>query len=178
MNSIRNRSFLTAAVCLFLAAMSGCQQGWVSRESAQGKELEKLSLGKVVVNVNAQEGWPLRFEPVAIQKQFSDRSGTQFRAVVLWNLSGKPADIQPLFARLLNDTSNRRIELLVLRLTYHDQEGRPVGSDVIHVNPNLYGETIALPSFGKQGSPRSVTVTLESAVWSEATAAADAVKTE
>ena len=111
-------------------------------------------------------------ETTASASAIASAIGDQQLADACTQVDREPADVQAQFARLLNDTSKRRIELLTLHLAYQDQDGRPAGSDVVNMNPNVYSEAIALPSFGKGGAPRSVTVSLSNAIWSSPAEAA------
>lgn len=152
--------------CLLNLATVGCYEaGWVSRESTQGQALEQLHSDKATVAVRAPAGWPYRFDAVEIQKKSSNESGTQYRVLLHWRQTSPPAAVRQLFAGLAKDTSGRRIAGQEFRFTYLDQEGRTVGKELVSIHPDRSDDTINLFDFGKQGAPRSVTVTLEQVIW-------------
>ncbi len=162
------RLLTCGGACLLILATVGCYESeWVSRESAQGKELEKISLDKTTIVAQAPAGWPYQFDPVQVQKQYSDANGTRYRAVLPWRQTGSRAEVGQQFAGLLNDTSGRQIDYLLLRITYLDQDGRADDDEVVRLYPDQHTGTIILRDFGKRGSHRSVAVTLVQVIWVE-----------
>lgn len=160
------RLLTCGGACLLVLATVGCSEyGWVSRESAQGQTLEKLHNDKATIPVRAPAGWPYQFDPVEIQKKYSSESGTQYRPLIRWRQTGSPSAVRQQFAGLAKDTSGRHIIRLEFRLTYLDQVGRTVGTELIDIDPERSKDSIILSDFGKKGAPQAVTVALVKVIW-------------
>ena len=110
----------------------GCNRGYVSEHSLQGKELKAILEESRKIDVATPADWPIQFDSVAIDKK-TDTEKVSYRAVLVWRLTGLQDVVRPQLQKLMKNHSPTE-ELpeweatrLEVQLQFKNQNGEAVG---------------------------------------------------
>jgi hypothetical protein len=157
------------ALCLTFVV--GCQDpGWFSDESNQGKELRQIAAENRTFAIDSPKEWPIGFKSVVIEKRFTDRQGTQYRALLPWQRTESGIDSQEVLRRIAStkyaEIGEDRVDSLTLRVEYSDGVGNPCGAETVLFYPGESAGNLVLTQLGKIGSPQRIKVSVDSVSFS------------
>lgn len=141
----------------------GCNGGYVPETSLQGKELKSILDEGRKVEVAAPEGWPVKFDAVAIDKK-TEASATSYRAVLVWRLSGLQDTVRPQLEKMLKHHMPAReldeweVSRIELDLKFKNDEGGAVGHQNVKLDLAKNTGKLILTELGKKGSPHAIDV--------------------
>jgi hypothetical protein len=160
------RVALASAFAFGLFALTGCEPGWASKDTPQGKELESILMQQRQVPTEAPAELGLTFAPVEVERSTESNGAVRYRAALVWKLTDAPeaaqARLQQLVVAKRPDLAGRDVKSVVLALEYRDANGTRCGSDQVELGVKDGQGRVYLPDLGKDGSPAQVVASLES----------------